>query len=207
MILPCLSYAGLQVCMDSHWTPQNLSTLIRTRTIYKIQIKTAVAYFHHDKIGGKSVGSGMVRPSPTTTSGHWCGRPAHDAVSGSTVDLSLLNNLSVKIVNLPPNWRHLRLFLPSSTPPTVSYTSCTPLWTKNQWLLIKTKNLKNDLTSLRLPSLLQSAFHRCCSYVLRPPWGKWVDHPGNHYHYEYFTTSKFFHTRFLVQKCKLQFIK
>ena len=89
MILPCLSYAGLQVCMDSHWTPQNLSTLIRTRTNYKLQIKTAVAYFHHDKIGGKSVGSGMVRPSPPTTSGHWCGRPAHDAVPGSTLDLSL----------------------------------------------------------------------------------------------------------------------
>ena len=89
MILPCLSYAGLQVCMDSHWTPQNLSTLIRTRRKYKIQIKTAVAYFHHDKIGGKSVGSGMVRPSPTTTSGHWCRGPAHDAVPGNTLDLSL----------------------------------------------------------------------------------------------------------------------
>ena len=39
MILPCLSYAGLQVCMDSHWTPQNLSTLIRTRTKYKSRLQ------------------------------------------------------------------------------------------------------------------------------------------------------------------------
>ena len=39
MILPCLSYAGLQVCMDSHWTPQNLSALIRTRTKYKSRLQ------------------------------------------------------------------------------------------------------------------------------------------------------------------------
>ena len=101
MILPCLSYAGLQVCMDSHWTPQNLSTLNRTRTIYKLQIKTAVAYFHHDKIGGKSVGSGMVGPGPATTPGHWCGGPAHDAVPRSTLDsLSLWGQYT----------RHLMIF-------------------------------------------------------------------------------------------------
>ena len=145
MILPCLSYAGLQVCMDSHWTPQNLSTLIRTRTKYKSRLQWPT--FIMIRLVGRVLAVAWSAPAPRPPPAigvevqptmQYLGTHLifHCEVNTqitnysawkNTDDLSLLNNLSAKIVNLPPNWRHLRLFLPSSTPPTVSYTSCTPL--------------------------------------------------------------------------------
>ena len=100
---------------------------------------TIKAYFHHDEISWKSVCRDVVSSCPSSPSSHGGGRPAHNTVpvqlldsTRNLINLSELKNLAkcvlyANLTDLPPNWRHLRLFLPSSIPPTVSYTSCTPL--------------------------------------------------------------------------------
>ena len=124
----------------STWAPWRVGDEeVITWPIVTVTSFTIKAYFHHDEIGWKSVCRDVVSSCPSSPSSHWGGRPAHNTVpvqlldsTRNLINLSELKNLAkcvlyANLTDLPPNWRHLRLFLPSSIPPTVSYTSCTPL--------------------------------------------------------------------------------
>ena len=174
-MLPCLPYFGLQVCVDSYWTTQHLSTLKSMNLIIGIITTTSTikAYFHHDEIGWKSVCRDVVSSCPSSPSSHGGGRPAHNTVpvqlldsTRNLINLSELKNLAkcvlyANLTDLPPNWRHLRLFLPSSIPPTVSYTSCTPL----DSIVNCASTLVSVLLKQFLVLLLCNGFH-CCSQLL-----------------------------------------